>query len=240
MSQTQQEAYQVIFKNTPQRLYHVFRMLSMLKQASKSKEVKRQADVALQDEWEYFKQLREQLGLPDSPELKGKFLQLPKDKRKELIRDCEKKILVQAGEKDFKFLMESNKMLAQPQILNKEVNFDQLKKMMTEYGLQFHIKDLPDQTKELHFFAKDANIAARAIDRTIDSIVKDPTIVTKPTLEQLINQAKSKVQEEKIQKQEAKEAGLGEGKDIIESAKESKETLEALSLFDDLKDGIEL
>lgn len=240
MSQTQQEAYQVIFKSTPKRLYQVFRMLSMLKQAAKSKEMKRQADVARQDDWQNFKQLREQLGLPESPELKSKFLQLPKDKRRELIRDYEKKILLQAGEKDFQFLMESNKMLAQPQILNKEVNFDQLKKMMTEYGLQFHIKDLPDHTKELHFFAKDANIAARAIDRTIDSIVNDPTAVTKPTLEQLIKEAKSKVQDEKLQKQEAKEVGLGEGKGVIESAKESKETLETLSLFEELKDGIEL
>lgn len=236
MSRTQQEAYQVIFKNTPQKLYQVFRMLSMLKQAAKSKEMKRQADAARQDDWQNFKQLREQLGLPESPELKGKFLQLPKEKRRELIRDCEKKLLLQAGEKDFQFLMESNKMLAQPQILNKEVNIEQLKKMMTEYGLQFHIKDLPDHTKELHFFAKDANIAARAIDRTIDSIVNDPTAVTKPTLEQLIKEAQSKVQDEKLQKQEAKEVGLGESKNVTES----KETLETLSLFEELKDGIEL
>lgn len=240
MSRTQQEAYQVIFKNTPQKLYQVFRMLSMLKQAAKSKEMKRQADAARQDDWQNFKQLREQLGLPESPELKSKFLQLPKEKRRELIRDCEKKLLLQAGEKDFQFLMESNKMLAQPQILNKEVNIDQLKKMMTEYGLQFHIKDLPDHTKELHFFAKDANIAARAIDRTIDSIVNDPTAVTKPTLEQLIKEAQSKVQDEKLQKQEAKEVGLGESKNVTESATESKETLETLSLFEELKDGIEL
>ncbi|WP_065772512.1 hypothetical protein [Enterococcus faecium] len=240
MSRTQQEAYQVIFKNTPQKLYQVFRMLSMLKQAAKSKEMKRQADAARQDDWQNFKQLREQLGLPESPELKGKFLQLPNEKRRELIRDCEKKLLLQAGEKDFQFLMESNKMLAQPQILNKEVNIDQLKKMMTEYGLQFHIKDLPDHTKELHFFAKDANIAARAIDRTIDSIVNDPTAVTKPTLEQLIKEAQSKVQDEKLQKQEAKEVGLGESKNVTESATESKETLETLSLFEELKDGIEL
>ncbi|EGP4894558.1 hypothetical protein FI615_002062 [Enterococcus faecium] len=241
MSQTQQEAYQVIFKNTPQRLYQVFRMLSMLKQAAKSKEMKRQADVALQDDWEKFRELREQLGLPESPELRSKFFQLPKEKRKELIRDCEKKVLLQAGEKDFHFFIESNKMLAQPQILNKEVNLDQLKKMMTEYGLQFHIKDLPDHTKELHFFAKDANIAARAIDRTIESIVDDPATVTKPTLEQRIKEAKSKVQEEKIQKQKEKDAGLGEGKEGMESAKESKETLETLSLFEEeLKDGIEL
>lgn len=236
MSQTQQEAYQVIFKNTPQKLYQVFRMLSMLKQAAKSKEMKRQTDAARQADWQNFKQLREQLGLPESPELKSKFLQLPKEKRRELIRDCEKKLLLQAGEKDFQFLMESNKMLAQPQILNKEVNIDQLKKMMTEYGLQFHIKDLPDHTKELHFFAKDANIAARAIDRTIDSIVNDPTAVTKPTLEQLIKEAQSKVQDEKLQKQEAKEVGLGESKNVTES----KETLETLSLFEELKDGIEL
>lgn len=240
MSRTQQEAYQVIFKNTPQKLYQVFRMLSMLKQAAKSKEMKRQADAARQDDWQNFKQLREQLGLPESPELKSKFLQLPKEKRRELIRDCEKKLLLQAGEKDFQFLMESNKMLAQPQILNKEVNIDQLKKMMTEYGLQFHIKDLPDHTKELHFFAKDANIAARAIDRTIDSIVNDPTAVTKPTLEQLIKEAQSKVQDEKLQKQEAKEVGLGESKNVTESATESKEMLETLSLFEELKDGIEL
>lgn len=240
MSQSQQEAYQVMFKNTPQKLYQVFRMLSMLKQAAKSKEMKKQAEVVLQDDWEKFKQLREQLGLPDSPELKGKFIQLPRDKRKELIKDCEKKVLVQAGEKDYDFLMGTNKMLAQPQVLNKDVNFEQLKNMMTEYGLQFHIKDLPDQTKELHFFAKDANVAARAIDRTIDSIVNDPKSVTKPSLENLIKQAKEQAHNQKQQKQEEKEVQLGETKSAIESAKDSKETLESLSLFDELKDGIEL
>ena len=240
MSQSQQEAYQVMFKNTPQKLYQVFRMLSMLKQAAKSKEMKKQAEVVLQDDWEKFKQLREQLGLPESPELKGKFIQLPRDKRKELIKDCEKKVLVQAGEKDYDFLMGTNKMLAQPQILNQDVNFEQLKNMMTEYGLQFHIKDLPDQTKELHFFAKDANVAARAIDRTIDNIVNDPKSVTKPSLEALIKQAKEQAHNQKQQKQEEKEVQLGETKSAVGSAKDSKETLESLSLFEELKDGIEL
>ncbi|GMC02541.1 hypothetical protein K5E_22060 [Enterococcus thailandicus] len=240
MSQSQQEAYQVMFKNTPQKLYQVFRMLSMLKQAAKSKEMKKQAEVVLQDDWEKFKQLREQLGLPESADLKGKFIQLPRDKRKELIKDCEKKVLVQAGEKDYDFLMGTNKMLAQPQVLNQDVNFEQLKNMMTEYGLQFHIKDLPDQTKELHFFAKDANVAARAIDRTIDNIVNDPKSVTKPSLENLIKQAKEQAHNQKQQKQEEKEVQLGETKSPVESAKDSKETLESLSLFDELKDGIEL
>jgi len=238
MSQTQQEAYQVMFKNTPQKFYQAVRMLSMMKQAAKAKEQKRLDQTTRENDWEKFKNLREELGLPEAPELKAKFMELPRDQRLELIRDCEKKLMVQTGEKDYEFLISNNKMLAEPQILNKDMNLEQLKNMMTEYGLQFHIKELPDLTKELHFFAKDANIAARAIDRTLETILNDPDTVTKPTFEALMKKAIEQTKEKQEAVKETKEAA---NPNLPDKASEtSKETMEKLSLFDDVKDGIEL
>lgn len=244
MSQSQQEAYQVICKGTPQKLYQVFRLLSMLKQAAKSKEMKQQAEQLTADNWEKFKNLREQLGLPDKPELEFKFKQLPREKQMELIRDCEKKLLVQAGEKDYEFLLSSNKMLAEPQLLDQAVNLDQLKNMMTEYGLQFHVKEFPDMTSEMYFYAKDANIAARALERTVETIINDPETVTKPTLEVLIEEAKGKTKEKVAAVEEAKESSVTAIKDgtktAVDTTKEAKESLDALSLFDDISGGIDL
>lgn len=244
MSQSQQEAYQVICKGTPQKLYQVFRLLSMLKQAAKSKEMKQQAEQLTADNWEKFKNLREQLGLLDKPELEFKFKQLPREKQMELIRDCEKKLLVQAGEKDYEFLLSSNKMLAEPQLLDQAVNLDQLKNMMTEYGLQFHVKEFPDMTSEMYFYAKDANIAARALERTVETIINDPETVTKPTLEALIEEAKGKTKEKVAAVEEAKESSVTAIKDgtktAVDTTKEAKESLDALSLFDDISGGIDL
>jgi len=244
MSQSQQEAYQVICKGTPQKLYQVFRLLSMLKQVAKSKEMKQQAEQLTADNWEKFKKLREQLGLPDKPELEFKFKQLPREKQMELIRDCEKKLLVQAGEKDYEFLLSSNKMLAEPQLLDQAVNLDQLKNMMTEYGLQFHVKEFPDMTSEMYFYAKDANIAARALERTVETIINDPETVTKPTLEALIEEAKGKTKEKVAAVEEAKESSVTAIKDgtktAVDTTKEAKESLDALSLFDDISGGIDL
>lgn len=244
MSQSQQEAYQVICKGTPQKLYQVFRLLSMLKQVAKSKEMKQQAEQLTADNWEKFKNLREQLGLPDNPELEFKFKQLPREKQMELIRDCEKKLLVQAGEKDYEFLLSSNKMLAEPQLLDQAVNLDQLKNMMTEYGLQFHVKEFPDMTSEMYFYAKDANIAARALERTVETIINDPETVTKPTLEALIEEAKGKTKEKVAAVEEAKESSVTAIKDgtktAVDTTKEAKESLDALSLFDDISGGIDL
>ena len=238
MSQTQQEAYQVMFKNTPQKFYQAVRMLSMMKQAAKAKEQKRLDQTTRENDWEKFKNLREELGLPESPELKAKFMDLPRDQRVELIRDCEKKLMVQAGEKEYEFLISNNKMLAEPQILDQPINLDQLKNLMTEYGLQFHIKELPDLTKELHFFAKDANIVARAIDRTLETILNDPGTVTKPTFEALMKRAIEQTKEKQEAVKETKEAA---NPNLPDKASEtSKETMEKLSLFDDVKDGIEL
>lgn len=242
MSQSQQEAYQIMFKNTPQKFYQVVRMLSMMKQFAKTREQKKQGEVNRENEWEKFKELREKLGLPDSPDLEAKFKQLPKEQRMELIRDCENKVLLQAGEKEYDFLLATNKMLAEPQILDKDINLEQLKNMMTEYGLQFHIKELPDLSKELYFYAKDANIAARAIERTLNEILEDPEMVTKPTLEKLIKQAKEQVEIQKQAKveelQQTKGALIKEGSKEV--AKNTKESLESLSLFEDIKDGLEL
>lgn len=244
MSQSQQEAYQVICKGTPQKLYQVFRLLSMLKQAAKSKEMKQQAEQLTADNWEKFKNLREQLGLPDKPELEFKFKQLPREKQMELIRDCEKKLLVHAGEKDYEFLLSSNKMLAEPQLLDQAVNLDQLKNMMTEYGLQFHVKEFPDMTSEMYFYAKDANIAAHALERTVETIINDPETVTKPTLEALIEEAKGKTKEKVAAVEEAKESSVTAIKDgtktAVDTTKEAKESLDALSLFDDISGGIDL
>lgn len=244
MSQSQQEAYQVICKGTPQKLYKVFRLLSMLKQIAKSREMKQQAEQLATDKWEKFKSLREQLGLPDRPELEFKFKQLPREKQMDLIRDCEKKLLVQAGEKDYEFLLASNKMLAEPQVLDQAVNLEQLKNMMTEYGLQFHIKDFPDKTSEMFFYAKDANIAALAINKTLETIINDPETVTKPTLEALIEEAKGKTKEKAAAVDKTKEATVTTTKEgtktAVDTTKEAKESLEALSLFDDLSGGIDL
>lgn len=235
MSQTQQEAYQVIFKSAPQKLYQACRMLTMLQQAAQRKQQRAAAEKTKEHDWEKFKQLREELDLPESPELKNKFLALPRDQRLELIRDCEKKLLIKAGEKDYEFLISTNKMLAEPQILDKELNLDQLKNMLTEYGLQFHVKELPDQTKELHFFSKDANIAARAIGRTLDNIAADPECVTKPTLASMIEQAKEQAKE-KVQN--IKETAPVKG--TTEATKEAEDAFNVLSLFDDDKGGIDL
>lgn len=235
MSQTQQEAYQVIFKNTPQKLYQAFRMLTMMQQVAQRKQQQIAAETTKENDWKKFKKLREELELPDNPELKGKFMELPRDQRLELIRDCEKKLLIKAGEKDYEFLISSNKMLAEPQILNKDVNLDQLGNMLTEYGLQFHIKELPDQTKELYFFSKDANIANRAINRTLENIAADPECITKPTLANMIEQAKEQAKE-KVQ--DIKEAGVVKG--TTEATKEAEDAFNVLSLFDDDKGGIDL
>lgn len=235
MSQTQQEAYQVIFKNTPQKLYQAFRMLTMMQQVAQRKQKQIAAETTKENDWKKFKKLREELELPDNPELKGKFMELPRDQRLELIRDCEKKLLIKAGEKDYEFLISSNKMLAEPQILNKDVNLDQLGNMLTEYGLQFHIKELPDQTKELYFFSKDANIANRAINRTLETIAADPECITKPTLANMIEQAKEQAKE-KVQ--DIKEAGVVKG--TTEATKEAEDAFNVLSLFDDDKGGIDL
>lgn len=239
MSQEQQEAYQMMFKNTPQKFYQLLRMISMMKQFSKSKEQKRINESTKEKDWEKFSQLRQELGLEETQDLKAKFLELPRDQRLELISDCEKKVLVQAGEKDYEFLLSTNKMLAEPQLLDKNINLEQLKNMMTEYGLQFHLKELPDQAKELHFYAKDANIAARALDRTLETILADPESVTKPTLESLIQRAKEQTKEKQEVVQEAKEATSGKDAASLKQAK-ANEMLESLSLFDELKDGIEL
>ncbi|MDN3202055.1 hypothetical protein P0E66_13060 [Enterococcus faecalis] len=249
MSQTQQETYHVLFKNAPQKFYQAVRMFSIMKQFAKAKEQKKKQEETLEEEWNKFKQLREQLGLTDSPELEQKFKQLSSQQRAELIRDCEKKVLMQAGEKEYDFLLSTNKMLAEPQIINKEINLEQLKNMLTEYGLQFHIKELPDQTKELHFYAKDANLAARAISRTVDTILEDPETITKPTLSSLIQQAKEQVKEKEQalkQKEEKTQVLVGEkgtsiGKEgVYQTSEAAKEALDALSLFDNMKDGIEL
>ncbi|MCR1946014.1 hypothetical protein [Enterococcus gallinarum] len=242
MSQSQQEAYQVICKGTPQKLYQLFRLLSMLKRVAKTREMKKKETEVTSSDWNKFQKLREELGLPDKPELERKFKTLSREQRIELIRDCEKKVLIKAGEKDYEFFMASNKMLAEPQLLNKEVNLEQLKAMMTEYGMQFHLKELPDQSMELHFFAKDANIASHAIRRTIDTIVNDPSTVTKPTLESLIKDAKDHVKEKAAQVEQAKESTVQLsqiGGEVGDSAKEAKEALDALSLFES-SGGIEL
>ncbi|MGH1841484.1 hypothetical protein [Enterococcus gallinarum] len=242
MSQSQQEAYQVICKGTPQKLYQLFRLLSMLKRAAKTREMKKKETEVTSSDWNKFQKLREELELPDNPELERKFKTLSREQRIELIRDCEKKVLIKAGEKDYEFFMASNKMLAEPQLLNKEVNLEQLKAMMTEYGMQFHLKELPDQSMELHFFAKDANIASHAIRRTIDTIVNDPSTVTKPTLESLIKDAKDHVKEKAAQVEQEKESTVQLsqiGGEVGDSAKEAKEALDALSLFES-SGGIEL
>lgn len=242
MSQSQQEAYQVICKGTPQKLYQLFRLLSMLKRAAKTREMKKKETEVTSSDWNKFQKLREELELPDKPELERKFKTLSREQRIELIRDCEKRVLIKAGEKDYEFFMASNKMLAEPQLLNKEVNLEQLKAMMTEYGMQFHLKELPDQSMELHFFAKDANIASHAIRRTIDTIVNDPSTVTKPTLESLIKDAKDHVKEKAAQVEQEKESTVQLsqiGGEVGDSAKEAKEALDALSLFES-SGGIEL
>lgn len=239
MSQTQQEAYQVMFKSTPQKFYQVVRMLSMMKQMTKAKEQRKLDQSTREHDWKKFENLREQLGLPTTQGLKEKYMTLPREQRIDLIRDCEKKILVQAGEKDYEFMIANNKMLAEPQILAKDINLDQLKNMLSEYGMQFHIKELPDLTRELHFFAKDSNIAARAISRTLENIINDPESITKPTLESLIQKAKqqSKEKQETLEKKQESTVKQGVSEKTAESA---KETFESLSLFEELKEGIDL
>lgn len=233
MSELQQETYQVMFKSSPQNLYQACRMLTMMRQFAMGRKQKKLANENLRNDLKKFIKLREELELPITEDIKEKFMKLTREQRLELIRDCEKKLMIKAGERDYEFLVSSNKMLAEPQVLDKEVNLDQLKNMLTEYGLQFHIKDLPDQTKELHFFSKDSNIAARAISRTLENIAADPECVTKPTLTALINRAKEQTKESL---EKAKEKTL----DSKTETKDMKETFDALSLFKDGDGGIEL
>ncbi|WP_321386453.1 hypothetical protein [uncultured Enterococcus sp.] len=232
MSDTQQEAYHLLFKSSPQNLYQGYRMLMMMKQFAQEKERKKQDLLTREEEWERFSELREELGLETPPEMRESFMALNKHKRAELLRDCEKKILLQAGEKDLDYFMSSNKMLAEPQLLDKHINLEQLKNVMEEYGMQFHIKELADKTKELHFFAKDANIAAHAINKTLDELLKDPEKVTKPTLEMLIKQAKEKTQAQQETHEKTKEAAAT-SKAPEKATEEAKETLDAISLFDE-------
>ena len=76
----------------------------MLKRAAKTREMKKKETEVTSSDWNKFQKLREELELPDKPELERKFKALSREQRIELIRDCEKKVLIKAGEKDYEFL----------------------------------------------------------------------------------------------------------------------------------------
>ncbi|MDT2904409.1 hypothetical protein P7H72_14405, partial [Lactococcus lactis] len=110
-----------------------------------------------------------------------------------------------SGEKDLDFMMRDGKMLAEPQLLNKSVNLDQVKQVLAEYEMQFHIKELVNGEKELHFFAKDANVCANALDKAMEDILKNPEKATQPSFESEVKVSKQKEAEEIKAKQAEKQ-----------------------------------
>ncbi|KAF6207430.1 hypothetical protein GE061_018673 [Apolygus lucorum] len=121
-----------------------------------------------------------------------------------------------SGEKDLDFMMRDGKMLAEPQLLNKSVNLDQVKQVLAEYGMQFHIKELENGEKELHFFAKDANVCANALDKAMEDISKNPEKATQPSFESEVKVSKQKEAEE-IKAKQAEKQKVQEANKTVES-----------------------
>ncbi|GAB2022648.1 hypothetical protein RyT2_17220 [Pseudolactococcus yaeyamensis] len=121
------------------------------------------------------------------------------------------------GEKSMSFMATDGKMIAQPQSLSAEtVNLGQLKNHLEKYQLQFHIEPISSKEFELHFFAKDKELAAKALERAMVDLVKDPSQITAKDLEGEFEAGKDK--QAKIREQIAAQKA---DKQVSQSTKEA-------------------
>lgn len=125
-------------------------------------------------------------------ELRGKFSSTYDSKRtirKEQDKIQRENILSHqdkqtAGEKSMDFMVRDGKMIAEPQTFNSDVvNLGQLKNHLDTYKLQFHIEHISPKEFELHFFSKDNQLTAKALERAMIDLAKDPSKITSKDLE---------------------------------------------------------
>lgn len=190
MGQEQQEMYRVLIRDTPQTIRQSLYLLKALKRHVETKEAGReQAQIDLLKAKNYAEDLS---GLEVSPEMEKEFLAKSPSERQKMLTEWGQELKRQnlaPGEKSLEFLMKTGKAIAEPQLLEKAVNLEQLKNVLKDYGLQFHIKALDDGKHEVLFLAKDANVARNAFAQALDEISQNPEIVSSPSLTQSIKEA---------------------------------------------------
>jgi hypothetical protein len=190
MGQEQQEMYRVLIRDTPQTIRQSLYLLKALKRHVETKEAGReQAQIDLLKAKNYAEDLS---GLEVSPEMEQEFLAKSPSERQKMLTEWGQELKRQnlaPGEKSLEFLMKTGKAIAEPQLLEKAVNLEQLKNVLKDYGLQFHIKALDDGKHEVLFLAKDANVARNAFAQALDEISQNPEIVSSPSLTQSIKEA---------------------------------------------------
>ncbi|MGY3713715.1 DUF3801 domain-containing protein [Lactococcus petauri] len=190
MGQEQQEMFRVLMRDMPQTIRQTLYLLTTLKRhVDKKKAGKDQAQIDLLK----AKNVAEDLsGLEVSPEMEKEFLAKSPSERQKMLAEWGQELKRQnlaPGEKSLEFLMKTGKAIAEPQLLEKAVNLEQLKNVLKDYGLQFHIKALDDGKHEVLFLAKDANVARNAFAQALDEISHNPGIVSSPSLTQSIKEA---------------------------------------------------
>ncbi|USI69363.1 PcfB family protein (plasmid) [Lactococcus petauri] len=190
MGQEQQEMFRVLMRDMPQTIRQTLYLLTTLKRhVEKKKAGKDQAQIDLLK----AKNVAEDLsGLEVSPEMEKEFLAKSPSERQKMLTEWGQELKRQnlaPGEKSLEFLMKTGKAIAEPQLLEKAVNLEQLKNVLKDYGLQFHIKALDDGKHEVLFLAKDANVTRNAFAQALDEISKNPEIVSSPSLTQSIKEA---------------------------------------------------
>lgn len=205
MSEEQQQAFHAMTRQVPQNLRDLFRMLMAVRRSANQRQRQRASG---QLDNNQFKELRSKLGLETTPEMEALFLKQNDLQRRATMDSLSRQfneMKQSSGEKDLDFMMRDGKMLAEPQLLNKSVNLDQVKQVLAEYEMQFHIKELENGEKELHFFAKDANVCANALDKAMEDISKKPEKATQPSFESEVKVSKQKEAEEIKAKQTEKQ-----------------------------------
>ncbi len=101
-----------------------------------------------------------------------------------------------AGEKSMDFMARDGKMIAEPQTFSADVvNLGQLKNHLDQYQLQFHIEHISSKEFELHFFAKDKELAAKSLERAMTDLANAPSKITSKDLEgEIINATEKQAQ----------------------------------------------
>lgn len=190
MGQEQQEMYRVLMRDTPQTIRQTLYLLKALKRHVEMKEARReQAQIDLLKAKNYAEDLS---GLEVSFEMEKEFLAKTPTERQKMLTEWSQELKKQnlaPGEKSLEFLLKTGKTIAEPQLLEKAVNLEQLKNVLKAYGLQFHIKSLDEGKHEVLFLAKDANVARNAFAQALDEISQNPEIVSSPSLKQSIKEA---------------------------------------------------
>lgn len=211
----QQEMFRVMTRDTPQSVRQLIRMFQVMRNHAKGNA---QKEVVKKQEFIQAKELRTKLGRETSPEMEKEFLAMSASKRNDLINNLKSRVhemQYEGGEKPLKVLLNDGKTIAEPQLLDEAVNMAQLKNVLTEYDLKFHVKKAPDGKNELYFFAKDKAVFQSAMDKAITDISKNPSIVSAPALTAEIQKAraveKTNIQTHNLQKQASK------GKEVAKS-----------------------